>query len=129
MPDPGVLKRFAIKSTFGDEMDSLFNELRGASRVLTQSPANTLDLKFNSQRKLDFPLAILDFLVGPPIGRRFRERADLRCARLGGASTIENLGAEMLAAKVWMVDDVEEFGAELQHAGLSEKSQLGVLHQ
>jgi hypothetical protein len=28
-----------------------------------------------------------------------------------------------------MVYDVEEFGAELQIAGLSEKSQLGVLHQ
>ena len=103
--------------------------LQELPRLITRAPAILQVLEFNSQGKLDLTLVILYLLMDRSIGRRFRERADLRCARLGGASTVENLGAEMLTAKVWMVDDVEEFGAELQHAGLSQKSQLGVLHQ
>ena len=103
--------------------------LQELPRLITRAPAILQVLEFNSQGKLDLALVILYLLMDRSIGRRFRERAGLSWARQGGASTVENLGAEMLTAKVWMVDDVEEFGAELQHAGLSQKSQLGVLYE
>ena len=94
----------------------------GSSRdLIAKTPAIPQALEFNSQRKLDLPLAILDFLVGPPIAWLFRERADI-AYRTVSLSTVENLRVEMLTAKVWMVHDVEEFGAELQIATLSQES-------
>src|SRR6266849_2640285 len=101
--------------------------LRGPSRVAAaRALAIPKALKFKSQRKLNLPLAILDLLRDPPAARRFQERCDVRGT--AGRRTGENLGVEMLTTKVWMVHDVEEFGTELHHAGLSQESQLCILH-
>ena len=100
---------------------SLMWRLAGALALpAAKTHANPQRSEFNFERKLDLPLAILDFLVDPPIAWLFRERADVSY-RTVSLSTVENLGAEMLTTKIWMVHDVEEFGAELQHATLSQE--------
>src|ERR1700674_4385732 len=93
--------------------------LQELPRLITRAPAILQVLEFNSERELDLALAILHLCMGPRMMRVFRERASVRY------TAVENLDVKMIAAaKVWMVHDVEEFGAELQQAGLSQKPQL-----
>src|ERR1700730_17867909 len=99
------------------------------ARSFREDPSIPQASKFNSQRKLDLPLAILYLCIGPPIMRLFRERAYVTYS-LVILSAGENLDVEMVAAaKVRMVYDVEEFGAELQHAGLSQEPLSWSIHQ
>ena len=100
--------------------------MQGTSLVPSaKAPAIPRTLEFDSQRKLDLALSIQDFRVDLRIDRLFHEWPDVTCSRggRGRLTAAENLGVEMrTGGKVWMVDDVEEFGAKLQHAGLSQES-------
>src|SRR5258707_9864203 len=90
-----------------------------------KAPSIPRDLKFNSQRKLDLPLVICQLSCDLACTRayRFRERCNVTW------NTIEYRGAQVIAAEVGMVQDIEEFCAEFHHAGFSQKSELGVLDQ
>ena len=53
----------------------------------------------------------------------FREWGYVTCV------TIEHCGAQVIAAEIWMIQDVKEFRAELQHPSFSQKPKLGVLDE
>jgi hypothetical protein len=103
---------------------------RVPERTWREDPANPQASEFNSQRKLDLPWFSLRHgdLPGSPV-RRLRKRTEADCAaRLCPSYTTREYPGRR-RAEVWMVQDVEEFGAELQHAAFSKKSQLRFLHQ
>ena len=89
----------------------------GSSRAPTaKTPAIPQTSEFNSQRKLDLPLVIRQLFCDLARTRShgFRERACVTSV------TAEYARAQVIAAEVCMVQDVEEFRAELQHAGFSQ---------
>src|SRR5260370_591410 len=87
--------------------------LRKILRRLLQSPI----LEFQPQRKLDLPLVIRQLMGDPACTRvqRFRERGHVL------SLTGEYLSVQTAAAEVCMVEDVEEFSSEFQHATFSQE--------
>jgi hypothetical protein len=93
--------------------------LQGPSHIPTATtPAFPQASEFNSERKLDLPLVIRQLSCDLACTRAygFRERGYVTWG------TIEYGGAQVIAAEVGMVQDVEKFRAELQHPGFSQKS-------
>src|SRR5205807_7708629 len=90
-------------------------------------PGSPPTSEFKPQRKLNVACAgpagrhdrLGDASCGP--SRLFGKRSQVR----GSAAERDAIGQR----EIGMVQDVEEFGAELHHAGCSEESQLGVLYQ
>src|SRR5229473_2018143 len=108
-----------------------FASLHGVvARSAATTPAIPQALEFDSQRKLDLPRGSLSRcdLPGPPV-RPLRKRTETACTTLQSTGYIAPEYPGGWRAEIWMVDDVEEFGAELQHASFSQKSQLRILHQ
>ena len=74
-------------------------------------------LEFQPQRKLDLPLVIRQLILDQARScfRRFCERGQ------GIPVSIEYIGPQLIAAEVCMVEDVEEFRPEFQHAAFSQE--------
>ena len=93
-------------------------QLAGAlAKVISEGCRSSQSSEFDPQCKLDLPLAIqqLSRHLARARLQGFRERAQMR------SLTREYAGAQVIAAEVWMVQDVKEFCAKLQNAGFSQK--------
>lgn len=99
-------------------------------RSCREDPANPRASEFDSQRKLDLSwFALRRGDLSRAAVRRLRKRAEAGCTtRLSpNYTTRENPGGRR--AEEWMIHDVEEFGAELQHTFFTQESQLRILHE
>ena len=83
------------------------------------------DLEFQPQRKLDLPLVIRQLVLDQArcCFRRFREWAQ------SPRPSVENIGPQLVATEVCMVEDVEKFSPELQHPAFSQEAELCLFHQ
>src|SRR5258706_16265766 len=90
---------------------------QGPCEFQSRRPLQFVSLEFNSQRKLDLALVVRELSCHLACAGlyRFREWAQIR------SITREYSCAQMIAAEVWMVHDVEELCAKLQQAGFSQK--------
>ena len=90
---------------------------KGSSRLPAATTPAIPQLEFNSQGKLDLPLVIrqLSGDLACTRSNRLREWANVTSV------AVEHCSAQVIAAEVSMIEDVEEFSAELQQAGFSQK--------